>query len=402
MIKLTPGVWYWKDDTNTIEFASSDSESSEDLKKGKNIHFQEMGGQALNSIFQDVCTAMFTGRRLAEQEGKSRRLLKRVRDEYVTLDDVKYAALFLGQESQAHCMLSFTTVMRNKNLDAFLMTLILYMSFYLEKIALEKTTKAPVSTIVLLEETEMDDVLAKLEVTRIHLAKLYCNLILGEGMAEHHHMSCGKRKTSSSQKDRHFFESFYSYCSYVAWLAFRRKHFRMIQEEIGRLLRSDMFNPTLREKKDVKSQKAGDQTADAKKVKFPYHRKRPSINLVAQQRSPMLRTLLPLPKDSAQHLFQRQIHHRDETPQPCKRKDLPDFSELFTTKIGIIGAHRSELNPIMLMPIGMMEEEEDEQGIKQSGSSIPSNDLSLTTLRSPQSRLSNQSSVISRTMTEAD
>ncbi|KAM8807984.1 protein phosphatase 1 regulatory subunit 36 [Eudromia elegans] len=340
MIKLTPGVWYWKDDTNTIEFA------------------------------------------------------------------------------------------RNKNLDAFLMTLILYLSFYLEKIALEKTTKTPVSTIVLVEEKEMDDVLAKLEVTRTHLAKLYCNLILGEGMAEHHHMSCGKRKTSSSQKDRHFFESFYSYCSYVAWLAFRRKHFRMIQEEIGRLLRSDTFNPTLREKKDVNLQKVGDQAADAKKVRFPWHRyipdapaglwepllsqqteiscicflsrKRPSINLVAQQRSPVLSTLLPLPKDSAQHLFQKQLYRRGKSPQPCKRKDLPDFSELFTTKVGIIGAHRSELNPIMLMPIGMMEEEEDEQGIKKSGSSIPSNDLSLTTLRSPQSRLSNQSSVISRTMTEAD
>ncbi|XP_062433857.1 protein phosphatase 1 regulatory subunit 36 [Rhea pennata] len=399
MIKLTPGIWYWKDDTNTLEFASSDPEAEEHLKKGKNIHFQEMGGTALNSIFQDVCTAMFTGRRLAEQEGKSRRLSKRVQHDYVTLDDVKYAALFLGQESEAHRMLSFTAVMRNKKLDAFLMALIFYLSFYLEKIALEKTSKTPVSTIVLLEEKEMDNVLAKLEVARIHLAKLYCNLILGEGMAEHYHMSCGKRKTSSSQKDRDFFESFYSYCCYVAWLAFRRKHFRVIQEEICRLLRSDIFNPTLREKKDVDLQKAGDQTADAKKVRFPCHRngcaKRPSINIVAQQRSPVLSTLLPLPKDSAQHLFQKQFYHRGKTPQPCKSKDLPEFSELFTTKVGIIGAPRSELNPIMLMPIGMMEEEEEEQGRKRSGSSIPSTDLSISTLRSPQSRLSNQSSVIS-------
>uniref|UniRef100_A0A8C6ZEI9 Protein phosphatase 1 regulatory subunit 36 n=1 Tax=Nothoprocta perdicaria TaxID=30464 RepID=A0A8C6ZEI9_NOTPE len=298
----------------------------------------------------------------------------------------------------AHCMLSFTTVMRNKNLDAFLMTLILYMSFYLEKIALEKTTKAPVSTIVLLEETEMDDVLAKLEVTRIHLAKLYCNLILGEGMAEHHHMSCGKRKTSSSQKDRHFFESFYSYCSYVAWLAFRRKHFRMIQEEIGRLLRSDMFNPTLREKKDVKSQKGT--------IAFVlFSRKRPSINLVAQQRSPMLRTLLPLPKDRVKApccFSQEKIQIVLPYPSFPLLHCVHCINTIFCNRIGIIGAHRSELNPIMLMPIGMMEEEEDEQGIKQSGSSIPSNDLSLTTLRSPQSRLSNQSSVISRTMTEAD
>uniref|UniRef100_A0A8B9Q5W2 Protein phosphatase 1 regulatory subunit 36 n=1 Tax=Apteryx owenii TaxID=8824 RepID=A0A8B9Q5W2_APTOW len=281
----------------------------------------------------------------------------------------------------------FRNYMREK-LDAFLMALIFYLSFYLEKIALEKTSKTPVSTVVLLKEKEMDDVLAKLEVARIHLAKLYCNLILGEGMAEHHHMSCGKRKTSSSQKDRDFFESFYSYCSYVAWLAFRQKHFRVIQEEIGRLLRSDIFNPTLREKKDVDFC-----------ICFLSRNgcaKRPSINTVAQQRSPVLSTLLPLPKDSAQHLFQKQFYRRGKTPQPCKSKDLPDFSELFTTKVGIIGAHRSELNPITLMPMGMMEEEEEEQGRKRSGSSIPSNDPSLSTLRSPQSRLSNQSSVISR------
>uniref|UniRef100_A0A8C4KJ53 Uncharacterized protein n=1 Tax=Dromaius novaehollandiae TaxID=8790 RepID=A0A8C4KJ53_DRONO len=259
------------------------------------------------------------------------------------------AALFLGQESEAHRVLSFTTVMRNKKLDAFLMALIFYLSFYLEKIALEKTSKTPVSTIVFLEEKELDDVLAKLEAARIRLAKLYCNLILGEGMVEHHHMS-------------------------------------LIQEEVSRLLRSDIFNPTLREKKD-----------DDFYICFLSRNscaKCPSINTVAQQRSPVLSTLLPLPKHSAQHLFQKQFYRWGKTPQPCMSKDLPDFSELFTTRVGIIGAHRSELNPIMLMPLGMMEEEEEEQGQKRSGSSIPSNDLSLSTLRSPQSRLSTQSSVV--------
>ncbi|XP_068803422.1 protein phosphatase 1 regulatory subunit 36 isoform X2 [Struthio camelus] len=358
MIKLTPGVWYWNDDTNRLEFASFNPEAKERLKEGKD-HPQEMGCEALNSIFQDVCTALFTGRRLAEQEGKSRRLSKRVQHEYVTLDDVKYAALRLRQKSEAHRMLSLKAAMRNKRLDAFLMALILYLSFYLEKITLEKTPKTPVS-----------------------------------------------RKTSSSQKDRDFFESFYNYCNYVAWLVFRRKHFRVIQEEISRLLRSDIFNPILRKKNHADLQKAGHQTADAKKARFPCHRngcaKRPSINTVAQQRSPMLSTLLPLPKDSAQHLFQKQFYRQGKTPQPCKNKDLPEFSELFTTKVGIIGAHCSELNPMMVMPMGMMEEEEEEQGQKRSDSSIPSNDVSLLTLRSPQSRLSNQSSVLSRATTEVD
>lgn len=46
--------------------------------------------------------------------------------------------------------------------------------------------------MVFLEKKEMDDVLAKLAVARIHLAKVYCNLILGRGMAQQHHMPSGK------------------------------------------------------------------------------------------------------------------------------------------------------------------------------------------------------------------
>ncbi|NWI27878.1 PPR36 phosphatase, partial [Sula dactylatra] len=392
-IKLTLGMWYWKDDTNTLEFASSNPAAEENLKEGKNIHFQEMRVKTLRSIFQDDCSATLPEKRLADTEGKLHRLSKWVQHEYVTLDDVKYAALLLKEANESHHMLSFAAVMRNEKLDVFLMALLFYLSFYLEKIALEKKCRSLILAMIILEKKEMDDVLAKLVVARIHLAKVYCKLIFGRGgTAQQRHKPSGTRKTAL-QKDRSFFEGFYNFCSYVAWLVFRRKHFQVIWEEIGRLLCSNVFNLALRERNNADLQKAGDRTADANTVQLPYlrkvHVKLPSINSTVHQRSPVLSTLLPLPKDSAQYLSQ---HHfcQGRDPRLCRCDRLPDFSELFTTKVGIIGAHCSELKSLMSMPDRMMEEKEEkeeeeqeqelEQGRIRSGFSILTNDLSLPPL----------------------
>ncbi|NXX52523.1 PPR36 phosphatase, partial [Scopus umbretta] len=339
------------------------------------------------SIFQDDCSAVLPERRMADTEEKLHRLSKWLQHEYVTLDDVKYTALLLKEANESHRMLSFAAVMRNEKLDEFLMALLFYLSFYLEKIALEKKYRSLISTMIFVEKKEMDDVLAKLAVARIRLAKVYCNLILGQGgMAQQCHMPSGRRKTSL-WKDRSFFEGFYNFCSYVAWLVFRRKHFQVIREEIGRLLCSNMFNPALRDRNNVDLQKAGDRTADANTVRLPYlrklHAKHPSINRMVHQRSPVLSTLLPLPKDSAQYLSQNH-YCQGRDPRLCRCDGLSDFSELFSTKVGIIGAHCSELKSFMRMPDGAMEEEEEEeeqeQGRRKRGFSILTNDLSLPPL----------------------
>ncbi|NWH27612.1 PPR36 phosphatase, partial [Grus americana] len=318
---------------HTLYFSSNPA-AEDNLKEGKNTHFQEMRVKTLKSIFQDDCSAALPERRLADKERKLHRLSKWVQHEYVTLDDVKYAALLLKEANESHYMLSFAEVMRNKKLDEFLMALLFYLSFYLEKIALEKKCRSLILTMIFLEKKEMDDVLAKLAVARIHLAKVYSHLILERGMAQQHRMPSGKRKTSL-QKDRSFFEGFYNFCSHVAWLVFRRKHFQVIREEIGRLLCSNVFNPALRDRSNVDLQKAGDRTADANTIRLPYLRKvrakHPSINSMVHQRSPALSTLLPLPKDRAQYLSQN--HYRQGTDsQPCTCDGLPDFSEWFTTK----------------------------------------------------------------------
>nr|XP_047936627.1 protein phosphatase 1 regulatory subunit 36 isoform X5 [Anser cygnoides] len=290
-IKLTSGVWYWKDDTNTLEFASSSPTSQENLKEGKNTCFREICVKTLKSIFQDECSATLPEKRLADKEEKIHKLSKWVQHEYVTLDDVKYVAFLLKEEERkSERMLPFAAVMGNKKLDEFLMALLFYLSFYLEKIALEKETTSLISRTTL-------------------------------------------------QKDRNFFEE------------------------------------------------ASKRTADADAVRLPCqrqaHAEHPPINSMVHQRSPMLSTLLPLPKESAHYLSQNH-YCRGRDPRPCSCDNLPDFSELFATKVGIIGAHCSELNSCMLKSDGAMEEDEQEQeqehGRQRSCSSVLTNGLNLPPL----------------------
>ncbi|XP_025053702.1 protein phosphatase 1 regulatory subunit 36 [Alligator sinensis] len=419
MMKVTSGVWFWKDDTNTLEFASFAPalDAKEKLKKGKAIHFQEMSTKTADrstpSMFQELFGAKFPEKRLKSVEEISPRLSKHGQKEYVTLDDVKYAALFLVQENESYHISSFTTIMRSRQLDEFLMALLYYLSYFLEKITLEKKPKSLMGTLNLLERKDMEEALVKLSIAKTQLAKIYCILILGLGMADQHHMACGKRKTSSSQKDREFFECFYNFCTYVAWVAFRRKHFQEIQEEIGRLLRSDVFNPALKEKRYPGVQWSTEASADQRKVLFPYDRslyaRRPAIMSVVGQRSPVLSTLLPLPRDSAQYLFQNHYLHRGRTAPASKSKDHMDVTAVvFTPKVGIIGALRSKFNRHTLMPTGGMEEEEEEEEDEeeersmQSSSSVYSYNLMSSSHRGVLSGCSRQSIILSRTTTEGD
>lgn len=150
----------------------------------------------------------------------------------------------------------------------------------------------------------------------------------------------------------------------MAWLVFRRKHFQLIREEIGRLLFSDMFNPALKDRDNVDSQKAGDRTTAENTKQLPsprytfdtlvtpqrtcpvlIHRgntficflsrkvraKHHSISAMINEHSPLLRTVLPLPKYGAQHLF-RKHDSWDKDPQPGTYDGPSDFSELFNTK----------------------------------------------------------------------
>ncbi|XP_017747913.1 PREDICTED: protein phosphatase 1 regulatory subunit 36 isoform X5 [Rhinopithecus bieti] len=258
---LRLGMWYWKDETRTLEFrrfAAEDSvqwllkhhphftpavEVKEKGKKGKAVHFAEIDGPASDRL---------TDKRLAARDDKSAKALeKRGQQGTITLDDVKFVALLLLQDTEMQRICSFTTFMRNKNLDNFLMALLYYLARYLEKNSLEKKPKSYM--VGLVEKKEMELVLSELEAAQRYLAQKYCILVLGLAMPDKHHMCCGKEKISDTQKDWKFFESFYTFCTYVAWIVFRRQHLTEIEEEVGRLFRTNMFNIPRRRREDEES-----------------------------------------------------------------------------------------------------------------------------------------------------
>lgn len=148
-------------------------------------------------------------------------------------------------------------------------------------------------------------------------------------------MNCGKEKISDTQKDWKFFESFYTFCTCVAWVVFRRQYLREIEEEIGRLFRTNMFNIPRRRREDEES---GGEKKRMTLVQFRrMMAKRPAIKKAMDMRSPVLSTLLPSLREKAQHIAEK--------------------------KVGILGEPRNLFNPHTLLP------RETEENGKQGGRS---------------------------------
>ncbi|XP_014401408.1 PREDICTED: protein phosphatase 1 regulatory subunit 36 isoform X2 [Myotis brandtii] len=327
---LRLGMWYWRDETKSLEFRSfapASIEPKEKGRRGKAVHFAEIDA-----------SDRLTDKRLASREAKSPQALeKRGQQGNVTLNDVK-------------------SFMRNKNLDHFLMALLYYLSHYLEKSSLEKKPKSYM--VGLVEKKEMELVLSKLEAAQKYLAQKYCVLVLGLGMPDKHHMCCGKEKISNTQKDWKFFESFFTFCAYVAWIVFRRQHFSEIEEEIGRLFRSNMFNIPRRKREDEES------GGEKKRMTFVEFRrmmaKRPAIKTAIHMRSPVMSTLLPSLREKAQNVFERKNRVGTRFPAQMK-KHMEELESVSMPVVGILGQPRCLFNPHTLLPL------EPEENMKSPG-----------------------------------
>ncbi|KAM9068027.1 protein phosphatase 1 regulatory subunit 36 isoform X1 [Sarcophilus harrisii] len=362
---LAVGKWYWDHETDTLQYKSPmpSTEIKEKIKKGKSIHFVENDGTTSERLSEK---RFFMKRDEKSAKGTDRRL----KDDKVTLDDAKYVALFLLQDTEMQRIYSFTTFMRNKNLDEFLMALLYYLSHYLEKLSLEKKPKSYMASHV--EKREMELVIEKLQESQKYLAQKYCSLVLGLGMPDKHHMACGKEKISDTQKDWKFFEAFFTFCTYVAWVVFRREHLKEIDEEIGRLFRTNMFNSARRRREDEES---GDEKRTMTFVQFrKMMAKRPAIKTTIHLRSPALSTLLPSPKEHAQHLFEKSRSRMGVPLQQSSQKELVNYDSVAMPVVGIIGEPRSLFNPSTLLP---SEEEQTPEPTKRNASLINENNAKV-------------------------
>lgn len=224
----------------------------------------------------------------------------------------------------------------------------------------------------LVEQKQMALVLSKLEVAQKFLAQKYCVLVLGLGMPDKHHMCCGKEKISDTQKDWKFFESFYTFCTYVAWIVFRRQYFTEIEEEIGRLFRTNLFNIPRRKREDEES------GGEKKRMTFVQFRrmmaKRPAIKKAINMRSPVMSTLLPSLKEKAQNILEKKYHQGGIKFSVQMDEYMESLDSVHMPTVGILGEPRRLFNPHTLLPL---EPEENMKLSVRQSSLIERNNLRI-------------------------
>ena len=394
------GNWSWNDSTNQLEYNSGPNAERLGDRKGKDKRGQQRGGGGLYGHFQDMhggllkktgdprggtpgSRAFGQGRQLATGGGHRspvRQNGKHSGDHtHVTVDDVKSVALHMLAEVDLVAP-AFEGMFGTGQFDEFLMYLLNYFHWFFEKRA-QDTKPNPMN----IEPSKAEmlyyaELCTKLEGAQKQLGRAYCVLVLGIGLDSQHHMSCGMSRVSSTYKDRSMYETMYSFLTFMVWIAFKRKEYEIVKKEIGRILRSDTFNPAIRVKmapspEPVEEEGKENEKKEPKKEKKitpaeyrRLHGKRPPIKSIINQRAPALVSIMPAPREEANWLFKRTGALSPTSLGSIAREDLEEeseekYSHLHTDvaklKVGIIGEPRNQFNPITLTPIGADNEEEE-------------------------------------------
>ncbi|XP_072895550.1 protein phosphatase 1 regulatory subunit 36 [Hemitrygon akajei] len=233
------------------------------------------------------------------------------------------------------------------------MALLNYFSVYLSALGLDPKSKELLTNVGSPERAEAGWTRTRKELAQRHMARTYSALLLGLDSVELHHMACGKAMGSATHKDRQLYECLYAYSIYVTWVTFGRKNMDLIRDEIGQLLRSDIFNP---------APKVKDEEMQREHRGFPS--KRPPISSIVTQRSPVLRTLLQSPREKSNYLFrQHPVNPGSRNTREDERASVMDMDPSPPHPLGIIGEPLSKFLPDTLVPIEshLEEEKEDEE-----------------------------------------
>ncbi|KAI4477905.1 hypothetical protein M0804_012385 [Polistes exclamans] len=164
----------------------------------------------------------------------------------IILQDIKDLVMFLLASPVS---VKFIDFFHLPVVDHFLRALIIYFQYYIE--IWEKLTEERVATL-----KKAPNPLAgghrikyadELHTLRCMLSKEYADLIVGcQDTVRYHHMISGKKKASMTQsqgeKDLRIFEMLIHISHRVVWIALHRKYFHLIESELHRLLRTEVYN----------------------------------------------------------------------------------------------------------------------------------------------------------------
>uniref|UniRef100_A0A3B1JTU4 Protein phosphatase 1 regulatory subunit 36 n=1 Tax=Astyanax mexicanus TaxID=7994 RepID=A0A3B1JTU4_ASTMX len=348
------GRWDWNDDTQSLEFTCFSSSAEIKKKKKQTTYtYQEYFKKHLDRISQSKPSARGGQCGLRKTVGAAelnayRAAVKNSQRNSVSLDHIKQVAISLIQENEAFPIpLCFLTIIKSGEMDDFLASLLLYLSCFLERNALEE-----------------------------HLESLMA------------------RRVSAVCRDRQLFECLYSFFSYVAWVTFGRKDLNEIQTEIGHLFRSDTFNPVQRDEEEESEEEEEDMfqieglsepkqqsTAPAKRSS----QRRPAWSSILTQCSPLIVSLLPSPKDQAPHLFKRSCYQKQQPARLRKPGDLMEElnQQLASLSFGILGKPLSQFSYTTLMPA----KDEGEDGDNEDSHDEEENENNDTRARVTESKI---------------
>ncbi|XP_059505409.1 protein phosphatase 1 regulatory subunit 36 isoform X2 [Stegostoma tigrinum] len=376
LMAAVPAHWVWKDDTNTLELVSNTLIVPEPKEKKSTTkvrtHLEPFDqdfekskvGITRHSIAllkKALSTVKIQGSALELPQTKTRPSLN------VTLEDVKKAAFLLVRGSGSLSVLPlFEQMLRAHHMNKFLMILLNYFSAFLSKHELESKTS---NFMTAMEQIEIAEAIAKMDLAQKLLAQIYCRMLLGLGMAEHHHMAYGKAMGLSTRTDRQLYECLYSFCAYVIWVTFGRKSLDVIELELGRLLRSEIFNPAQNVKKEEPKPKGSQEGSRHLQPR------RPPINTILNQRSPVLSSLIQTPREKSAYLFkQHRVNPKFQAEMADEKTKVVDLKLELSDNIGIIGEPFSNFFSDTLIPIdsyieneGVEEPEDEEAELQKSG-----------------------------------
>ncbi|XP_071963671.1 protein phosphatase 1 regulatory subunit 36-like [Antedon mediterranea] len=407
------GHWYWKDETQTLEFQANITHINEKDRKNrrsKNITFADAGKRDRATPVKMEKGQGAGGRGHRGLTNKSN-MKGATKETTVTLERIKDVTLASLNEVNFSTELFEMSLLSLEQFDVFLLGLLNYFASFFDKIALENKPKPMTTEPSQKEKKEMASIIGRMDATQKGLAQSYCVLVLGLGLQSHHHMACGGSRVSSTYRDRLMYESLYKFCVYVVWIAFRRRDYDVIHKEVGRLLRSDVFNPALR----VKNAPAEDDLVDTEKkyqTEIDYekwksdflapaqHRKtkpkRPAITSIINQRSPMLVSVLPTPKEESNWLFN--THKPNHSGNMNIHEDKIAFGTKLSKRVGILGEPLSGFNQNTLAAVGS-EHDEEREDIESRRGSIFGSALSKNSTPAPHG-LSRQLTDVSHAVTD--
>ncbi|XP_068566733.1 protein phosphatase 1 regulatory subunit 36 [Cebidichthys violaceus] len=372
------GRWVWGDETRTVEFVSSSPTREGVLRKRRQTDINIKDLQLRSEWLAEIYMLNHRGRQ-SLRKGLSqaplhayRSSVMRRQGDRITTNDVKQVAVGLLQENHSLPVpVRFLAVLKSKEIDEVLTALLLYLCCFFDHKSLENTSKSFMTVDIITELKMRAEALAKKEIAQKKLAVCYFSLIMDLEVEQHQHTSCHKGRMSSNSTEWLLHACLYSFLCYVAWVTFGRRDLKDIQDEVGRLLYSDTFNTAVRKMSDrdsgmtfaavngsVKKGVADPKEAGCKStLKRRTSQRRPALSSIVNQRSPLMVSLLPSPKERSPHLFPGSRGRRRSPPLQAERCDTEALTEelnqrLASVSFGILGKPLRQFSRSTLIPYG--------------------------------------------------